>query len=250
MLNNSVTWHNMLLENIGIVAFKPLDRVNLNTGVEKSLFCSSNVFSSSKYLTLNLKLLERNLGDHWESYDGYGVAVGSEIHFCGVTEHILQGFCKRLLNTPLYGRVARQGSAHMLSFWRMLRFILAVVMTLCGFTCGEREGEGDPFHSRDAYLTFPVNQNHVNITACAHTHIRHLSHTHKPSQKTIAILNSPSTSWSVTCSDYSQESVHLSARFSCVVRNKASTIKDQNCGGNCTVITGIVWADADQLSLL
>lgn len=58
-------------------AFKRLERVNLNTGVEKSLFGSSNVFSSSKYLTLNLNLLERNLGDRWESSDGYGVAVGS-----------------------------------------------------------------------------------------------------------------------------------------------------------------------------
>jgi len=35
-----------------------------------------------------------------------------EIHFCGVTEHILSEICKRLLNTLLYGRVARQGSAH------------------------------------------------------------------------------------------------------------------------------------------
>ncbi len=54
----------VLLENIGIVsAFKRLERVNLNTGVEKNLFCLSNVFSSSKYLTLNLNLLEKNLGD-------------------------------------------------------------------------------------------------------------------------------------------------------------------------------------------
>lgn len=94
-------------------AFKCLERVNLNTGVEKSLFCSSNVFSLIKIFDFKLKT-------SWEKFRGslrifwWLWCSCWQLKFISVVSlnTFFQGFCKRLLNTPPHGRVARQGSAH------------------------------------------------------------------------------------------------------------------------------------------
>jgi len=121
---------------------KRLERVNVkNRSWEKPFSAQVTFFSSSKYLTLNLNLLERNLEDRWESSAGYGVAVGSRNSFlrCHWT-HSFRDLQKVIKYSAVWPCCTAGKRTHALSIWRMLRFILAVVMTLCGFTCGEREG--------------------------------------------------------------------------------------------------------------
>lgn len=99
------------------------------------------------------------------------------IHFCGVSEHILSGILQKVIkhNTARTCCTAGKHTHTCILLLEDAEVCFGTSHDVVWFHMWWGEGDGDSFHSRDAYLTFPVNQNHVNITACTHIYFIHTS---------------------------------------------------------------------------